>query len=142
MTPKKREDEAQIGETVLACGLGRYIQGWDGLDSPLRVLLIAAAGGFRFHHFYQENRLEALCRITAGWEDHPPKTIFIPKKQLITAELQIEKSWWKQLFFAQSLLLIIRWFTEQGVETALAVETEKTSALPADRIQKLIKIEE
>lgn len=133
-----RDYEALIGETVLAYNLGRYIKGWDDLDSPLWGLLIVSTGGFRFHHFPHESWLEVLSRTTVGGEAPKEKTLFIPRERLIAAELRIEKSWWKQLFFAQPPLLVVRCLSDQGLETVLMAETEKKATVLVERIQELV----
>ncbi|MDR0623600.1 MAG: hypothetical protein LBG10_04145 [Treponema sp.] len=122
-----RDYENRIGEKVLARGLGRYLSGWEEFDAagrPLWGLLIATEGGFRFHHFPQVNWFEALARLNSGWEAPREKTFFIPREQIIAAELRKETSWWKRLFTPSPPLLIIRYRTAEGTEAELLAETD------------------
>jgi hypothetical protein len=134
-----REYEERIGEPVLAYNLGRYIRGWDELDTPLWGLLIVSGGGFRFHHFPHESWLEVLSRTTSGGEAPKEKSIFIPKERLIDAELRVEKSWWKQILIAQPPLLAVRCLAESGNETAVLAETERKASVLVQRLRELIK---
>jgi hypothetical protein len=120
--------EKQIGEKVLARGLGRYLSGWDEFDAaggkPLWGLLIAAEGGFRFHHFPQVNWFEALARLSSSWEAPREKTFFIPRERIAGVELRKESSWWKRLLAPSPPLLVIRYRTAEGAEAELLAETD------------------
>jgi hypothetical protein len=122
-----REYEKTCGEKVLAYTLGQYISGWDEYEFPFWGLLIATDGGFRVHHFPHESWIQALSRSTMGGEAPKEKTIFIPRDRIISAELRMERNWWKKLLFAVSPRLIIR-YRKAGPEAAeaeLVAETEK-----------------
>jgi hypothetical protein len=119
-----REYEKTCGEKVLAYTLGQYISGWDEYEYPFWGLLIATGGGFRVHHFPHESWIQALSRTTMGGEAPKEKTIFIPKERLVSAELRVERSWWKKLLFAAPPRLIIRYRKVEGEEAELVALTE------------------
>jgi hypothetical protein len=123
-----RDYENRIGEKVLARGLGRYLSGWDEFDAsgnePLWGLLIAAEGGFRFHHFPQANWFESLARLNSSWEAPREKSFFIPRDEISAAELRKETSWWKRLLTPSPPLLVIRYRTPEGTEAELLAETD------------------
>jgi hypothetical protein len=90
-----REYGEKYGEKVLAYTMGQYLSGWAEYEGGFWGLLIATDGGFRFHHFPQENWLQALSRRSPwGGKDPEEKTIFIPRDRIISAELRVEKVWW------------------------------------------------
>ena len=128
-----REYEERYGEKIHAYVLGRYLSGWDAYEEPLWGLLIATAGGFRFHHFPHESWLTALSRLSRGDKAPEEKTIFIPRNRIRSAELYREKNLWKRIFLASPPLLILRYRKEEGeagTEGSLRAETEeKASAL-------------
>jgi hypothetical protein len=129
-TPEEfwRDYENQIGEKVLARSLGRYLSGWDEFDAagnrPLWGLLIAAEGGFRFHHFPQINWFDALFRIGSGREAPQEKFFLIPRNRIAGAEIWKESSWWKRLLAPRPPLLVIRYRTAEGTEAELLAETD------------------
>jgi hypothetical protein len=118
-----REYEEKIGEKIIARGLGQYVSGWDEFGDagayPLWGLVIATSGGFRFHHFPQNNWLTAL----AGFGREPPKekTIFIPREKIIDASISRQTKWYKKLLSSGggSPRLMIRYLSETGIEKEL-----------------------
>jgi hypothetical protein len=126
--------EKKTGDKVLAFCLGQYLSGWDEFDRPLWGLLIATDGGFRFHHFPHEGWLQALARIGTGGEGPKERTLFLPGDRIVSAELRLEKKWWRKLFSPRPPLLVIRYRREDGAEAELAVETEKKAQAIADRL--------
>jgi hypothetical protein len=136
-----REYEARIGGTVSAYCLGRYIQGWENFHEPLWGLLIAASDGFRFCHFPRETWLQSIARTRNGGEPQGEKAIFIPKKQLMSIELQMEKSWWKRLLDDSPPLLTVRYLNADGLEAALIAETDldqNKTVMLSERLQELL----
>jgi hypothetical protein len=119
--------EKRYGEKVLAFVLGRYLSGWPDYPYPLWGLLIATDGGFRFHHFPHEGWIQALSRVTTGGEPPQEKTIFIPLERIRSAEIRLEKRWWKNLLAYQPPLLAIRYEDPQAPDTAaeLLAEADK-----------------
>jgi hypothetical protein len=115
--------EEKIQEKVLARSLGRYISGWAEYKGPLWGLVIAASGGFRFHHFPHEGWIMALARVSSGDEPPKEKTIFIPKDRIVAVNLYIEKRWWKRLLSSPAPLLKVR-YRSGSEEAELLVETE------------------
>jgi hypothetical protein len=101
--------EKRYGEKVFSYVLGRYLSGWPDYEYPLWGLLIATDGGFRFHHFPHEGWLQALSRVTSGAEPPKEKTIFIPREQILSAELRLEKSWWKKILAFRPPMLAIQY---------------------------------
>jgi hypothetical protein len=121
-----REYGEKHGEKVLAYAMGQYLSGWAEYGAPFWGLLIATDGGFRVHHFPQENWLQVLSRGSFGGGKAPEeKTIFIPKDRLLSGELRVEKVWWKKIFFPSWPRLIIRYRDAQGAGAELAASTEK-----------------
>lgn len=124
-----REYEEKTGEKVLARSLGQYISGWEEFDkygeSPLWGLVIVSAGGFRFHHFFQQNWLSAMFR--AGNADREPqeKTFFIPREQIISAELREETKWWKKFLSPALPELLIHYRAPDGAELKLRIQIEQ-----------------
>ncbi|MDR3160628.1 MAG: hypothetical protein LBU28_03335 [Spirochaetaceae bacterium] len=121
-----KEYEEKCGEQVLAYTLGQYLSGWDDFNLSRREslwgLLIATSGGFRFHHFPHEGWIQALSRVSSGGEAPKEQTLFIPKDQLTSVELRMEKSLLKKLFFPSSPRLVIR-YGDAGGE--LVMETDQ-----------------
>jgi len=112
-----REFAETTGETVLARGLGKYVSGWDEFDEKkwngLWGLIINTSGGFRFHHFPQNNIFDALTQFAANAkEQKKEKAIFIPKEKIISQELIKEEKWWKRLFLRSAPLLVINYREE------------------------------
>ena len=122
-----QEYEEQTGEKVLARSLGRYISGWEEFDSKglssMWGLIIATSGGFRFHHFPQQNWLIALTQLSSR-ETPKERTIFIQKDWLISVRLIKESRWWKKLFAPTPPHLVIdyRDGTESKKQLLLEVE--------------------
>ncbi|MDR1106582.1 MAG: hypothetical protein LBL44_09520 [Treponema sp.] len=118
----------QHGEKVLAYRLGRYISGWDEFEaagiSGLWGLVIATSGGFRFHHFPQENWLQAAARSVSGGDPPQERTIFIPAPGILSAGILTEKKLWKRLFMPRAPLLVIRYRGGDGEERELSAETD------------------
>jgi hypothetical protein len=124
-----REYEEKTGEKVLARGMGQYVSGWEEFDplvNPIWGLLIATSGGFRFHHFPQSNWLDTLFRAGGG-ELSTEKTIFIPKEQIVSAELYTETKWWKKIFSPSPPRLSIRYCDNAGAERELLLLAEYKS---------------
>ncbi|MDR1618860.1 MAG: hypothetical protein LBS06_07435 [Treponema sp.] len=124
--------EKKTGDKVLAFCLGQYISGWDEFNRPLWGLLIATEGGFRFHHFPHEGWLQALARIGTGGEVPKEKTLFLPGERIVSAELRIEKSWWRRLFAARPPLFVLQYLREDGGRTELVIEAEKKAQTLVD----------
>jgi len=89
--------EKKHGEKVLAYALGKYVAGWAEFAEPLWGLVIATAGGFRFHHFPHEGWFQVMTRTAVGGEAPQEASLFIPRSALTGAELRRESSWWKRL---------------------------------------------
>jgi hypothetical protein len=120
-----QEYEEKIGEKVLARSLGQYISGWEEFESrrltALWGLIIATTGGFRFHHFPQQSWLDAFSRNTETPKD---KTIFIPRDNIISAQITKENRWWIKILKSPSPQLIIRYRNETGEEKQLLLEAD------------------
>jgi hypothetical protein len=101
--------EKRYGEKVLTYVLGKYLSGWPDYKYSLWGLLIATDGGFRFHHFPQEGWLQVQVRVTTGTEFPREKTIFIPREQILSVDLRLEKSWWKKILAYHPPMLAIRY---------------------------------
>ena len=120
-----QEYEEQIGEKVLARGLGRYISGWEEFDSKkltnLWGLIIATQSGFRFHHFPQNHWMDTFSRN----REKPTEKIFsIPKDRIISAQLIKETNWLKKIFSSPAPPLIIDYRDESGGEKKLILEAD------------------
>ena len=102
-----REYEEKTGEKVLTRCLGQYVSGWEefGNLTGLWGLIIFTSGGFRFHHFPQQNWIEALTRA-AGAEASKERTIFIPNENIISKQLIEESKWWKKISGSMPQILI------------------------------------
>jgi len=133
-----REYEEKTGEKIIARGLGQYVSGWDEFGdsgrTPLWGLIIATSGGFRFHHFPQNNWLSAL--FGSGGEAQKEKTIFIPREKIITASLHKETKWYKKLLSPGVPRLIIRYLSETGAEKDLLFYAEYKSENIVEAINK------
>jgi len=109
-----REYEDQTGEKVLARTLGQYISGWEEFDaaslSPLWGLVIVTSGGFRFHHFPQQNWVHALIRSLPTDKE---KTFFVPGERIVSAFIHKETNWWKKLTGPNLPLLKIKYRHEE-----------------------------
>jgi len=128
------EYEEQIGEKVLARTLGQYVSGWkefdEGGNTPLWGLVIVTSGGFRFHHFPQQNWLDALIRPPATSGKPKEKTIFIPRENIISAILHNDARWWKRLLGPNLPLLKIQYRFGEEPEKTLLIQTEyKTTGI-------------
>ncbi|MDR1351906.1 MAG: hypothetical protein LBK05_01385 [Treponema sp.] len=99
----------QYGEKVLAYVLGKYLSGWPDYRYSLHGILIATSGGFRFQHFPQERRLLSQPRAIPEDEIPREKTIFIPRNQILSADIRLEKSWVKKIFAYCPPILVIRY---------------------------------
>jgi len=126
--------EKSIGEKVLAKSLARYLSGITGLNYPLWGLAIATSRGFRFHHFAHEGWFMALSRTAMGGEAPKEKTFFIPKDKIISADLLMEKRWWKIIFSPAHPMLVIHCYVNDA-ETRVIIETDKTAATVADALK-------
>jgi hypothetical protein len=126
--------EKKTGDRVLAFCLGQYMSGWDEFERPLWGLLIATEGGFRFHHFPHEGWLQALARIGTGGEGPKEKVFFLPRDRIVSAELRLEKTWWRKLLSPRQPLFVIRYLRQNGAEGELIVETEKKARILADHL--------
>ena len=131
-----RDYEEKIGEKVLAYGLGRLVSGWE-FTLPLWGLLIAAGGGFHFHHFPQKNWLLSILRAGTGGETTEEKTIFIPKEKIISAAFCTEKSVLKRLLFAAPPRLVIRYAAPGGGEAELIAEADDKAEAIAGALRAL-----
>jgi hypothetical protein len=125
-----REYEAQTGEKVLSRGLGKYVSGWDEFDnkqwSGLWGLVINTSGGFRFHHFPQNNIFDLMTQFAAK-ESKKEKTIFIPQEKISSQQYFKEKKWWKKVFVNSTPRLIINYIDDSdGKEKKLIFEAEYT----------------
>ena len=123
-----REYEEKINEKVLAHGLGRYISGWEKFDrlgwNNLWGLLIVSQGGFRFHHFPQQNWFDMM--FTRGdTEGSGEKILFIPKEEIIHAETREETRWWAKILSSNPPLLIIHCRGETGDKKQVFLEAER-----------------
>jgi len=122
-----REYEELTGEKVLAHGLGRYTSGWEEFESKnwkdIWGLLIISSGGFRFHHFPQQNWLSALV-IRGNSEGSKEKIIFIPKEKIIKAEFHEESRWWAKIFSSNSPQLVIHYRDGNESEKKLYLEAD------------------
>jgi hypothetical protein len=134
-----REYEEKLGEKILAYGLGRLVSGWDEFTLPLWGLLIASGGGFRFHHFPQQNWLLSVLRAGTGGETAEEKTIFIPRGRILSSAFRTEKSALKRLLFAAPPRLVIRYETPGGGEAELIAETDKKAEAVAGELSALIE---
>jgi len=127
-----REYEEKTGEKVLARGLGKYVCGWDEFDKKqwkgLWGLIINTSGGFRFHHFPQNNIYDLLTRFAANARESPKeKTIFIPQEKIILQKMIKEEKWWKRLFSHSVPQLVIDYRDESGgKDKKLIIEAEYT----------------
>jgi hypothetical protein len=131
-----REYEEKLGEKILAYGLGRLVSGWE-FTLPLWGLLIAADGGFHFHHFPQQNWLLSILRAGTEGETVEEKTLFIPKDKIISSAFKTEKSVLKRLFFAVPPRLVIRYWTPGGGEAELVAEADNKAEAIAGELRAL-----
>jgi hypothetical protein len=128
-----REYGEKYGEKVLAYTMGQYLSGWAEYTTSFWGLLIATDGGFRVHHFPQENWFLTLSRRTIGNTRAPEeKTIFIPRDRLLSGELQVERVWWKKIFLPSWPRLVIRYRgPEGGAELVAAAEKQAEGVVRA-----------
>ena len=127
-----QEFEEKTGEKVLARGLGKYVSGWQEFDENklkgIWGLVISTSGGFRFHHFPQNNWLNALTRPGDRGQSME-RTIFIPKEDIVSTEIIKETIWWKKLLFSPPPYLVINYTDKtapQGEIQRLVFEAEYT----------------
>jgi hypothetical protein len=120
--------EEKTGEKVLAKSLGQYLSGWGEFDDsgggPLWGLVIATEGGFRFHHFLQSGWLDFLRNFGPGREAPKEKTLFIPRGQILSAELRRETKWWKKILGPGMPMLVINYRNEAEKNQELLVQIE------------------
>ena len=114
-----REFEEKTGEKVITRGLGKYVSGWDEFDNKrwggLWGLIINTSGGFRFHHFPQNNFFDALFNFAASEkEPQREKTLFLPLEKIIMQKLVKEEKWYKRLFINSTPRLVINYMDESG----------------------------
>jgi hypothetical protein len=133
-----REYEEKLGEKVLAYGLGRLVSGWDEFTLPLWGLLIAADGGFHFHHFPRKNWLLSIIGAGTGGETAEEKIIFIPREKILAAAFKTETSVLKRLLFAVPPRLVIRYGSSGGGEGELIAETDAKAEAIAGELGALI----
>ena len=133
-----REYEEQTGEKVLARTLGQYISGWKEFDASgitaLWGLVIVTSGGFRFHHFPQQNWLDALIRPPATSGMPAERTIFIPRNLIISASLHTETRWWKKLLGPAPPKFKIQ-YRDEDTEKELVVQTEYEASGLAENLK-------
>ncbi|MCL2472094.1 MAG: hypothetical protein FWF26_00300 [Treponema sp.] len=133
-----REYEEKIKEKVLARSLGRYMRGLEEFDdrgwTSIWGLIIVTSGGFRFHHFPQQNWLEFLARF-AGQEGPTEKTFFIPKERMISFKLVKETVWWKKLLKSTPPQLMLDYRDEAGAERQLMLEAD----IRSDELEETLK---
>jgi hypothetical protein len=137
-----REYEASTGEKVLSYTLGKYISGYGEFDGTaiggLWGLLIATAGGFRFHHFPHEGWIQALSRIATGGDAPSEKTIFIPAVRIVSADIHIEKRLWKRIFMPSQPLLRLCYRDQNNEKKELLAETDRGALALAEALRGLI----
>jgi len=123
-----REYEEKTGEKILARCLGKYVSGWEEFGSLKDIwgLVIFTSGGFRFHHFPQQNWVEFMFRRT-GSEEAKEKTIFIPNEMIVKKKLFEESKWWKKLFSSYMPHLAICYQDGAGNERQLLLEADSKS---------------
>ena len=131
-----REYEENIGEKILVQSLGQYISGWEEFDDQghkdLWGIILSTSGGFRFHHFPRETWLDSF-----SWNRKKPeeKIFFIPKENIISAELIKKKPWWKKIFWSSSPHLVINYRLGSEDERQLLVEV----VLPKDNLAESLR---
>ena len=117
--------EEKIGEKVLARGLGKYVSGWEEFDSQGWIniwgLIIASAGGFRFHHFRQYHWMDTFSRSR---EPSKEKNFIVSREQIISAQLIKESNWLKKLFGSPSPKLIVNYRDNAATEKRLCFEAD------------------
>jgi hypothetical protein len=124
-----REYEEKTGEKLLDRGLGKYVLGWDEFDEKkwngIWGLIFTTTGGFHFHHFPQNNWIDALTQFA---EKEPPKEklIFIPKEKVLSIEFIVEKIWWKKIFNPSPPHLVVMYTDDAGNKKKLLFEAEYT----------------
>lgn len=120
-----QEYEEKTGEKVLARSLGQYLSGWEEFDNKgwksIWGLIVATTGGFRFHHFPQRGWFEIFSRNSAAPGE---KAFFIPKDKMISAQLIVEKRWWKKIFKSPSPRLIINFRNALDKETEILLDAD------------------
>ncbi|MDR1420204.1 MAG: hypothetical protein LBI86_07515 [Treponema sp.] len=138
-----RKYAERYGEKVLAYRLGKYVSGWDEFEaagiSGLWGLVIATSGGFRFHHFPQENWLQAAARSVSGGEPPQERTIFIPADSIFSAGIIAEKKLWKRILAPKTPLLVIHYRSGDNEERDLSLETDGGAEALAAELRALRK---
>lgn len=135
------EYEEKTGEKVTARCLGQYVSGWEEFGNLTSIwgLVIFTSGGFRFHHFPQQNWLESMIRTTGGKKSPKEKTIFVPKEKIKSIRIIEELKWWKKIFSSRWPMLIIRYLDETESERQLLLEADlKSGKLKSDDLLKAI----
>ena len=111
------------------------MSGWEEFDShgwtAIWGLIIASSGGFHFHHFPQRSWIDA--RGGGGREEPKEKTIFLPKENIISAELVTESRWWKKLFAPSPPRLILNYHNTGETTCRLFFDVEINSGDPKFR---------
>jgi len=127
-----QEYEEKTGEKVLAKGLGQYLSGWKEFDEwkvpAMWGLVIATSGGFRFHHFPQQNWIAAITAGFGGNETAKEKTIFIPKEKIVSTQLVKKQKLWEKLFKPVQLQFSIVYRDEMENEHRLFFKIDTNSA--------------
>jgi len=128
-----RDYEEETGETVQARVLGKYISGWDDFPQPLWGLVIATSGGFRFHHFPERSWIMSVPVLSSGRAPEEKK-IFIPRQAIISAELAVEKRWWKRILGYSGPVLLVRCQID-GTEKTVSIEVGRDAGAVADALR-------
>ena len=128
-----RDYEEETGETVMAKAMGQYIDGWDDFPQHLWGLVIATSGGFRFHHFAERSWIMSVPGLYSG-ETLKEKKIFIPRQAISSAELAVEKRWWKRILGSSIPHLIIRCQID-GTEKTVSIEVGREAGAVADALR-------
>lgn len=106
------------------------MSGWEEFDSRgwtnIWGLIIACAGGFRFHHFPQRSWLDALTNLS-GHEAPKEKTFFVPKEKIFSSRLIEETGWLKKLLKSSPPVLVIQFRDESENERQLMLQVEFSS---------------
>ena len=135
-----REYEEKTGEKILAHALGLYISGWDEFDrngwNDIWGLIIISSGGFRFHHFPQQNWLRALSMFDDSGKSRE-KIIFIPKEKIVSAKLQTETRWWAKLLTASPPVLTVQCRDDTDNEKQLRLKVEFGFKELAEKLDEL-----
>jgi len=126
--------EEEIGETVMARAMGKYLKGWDDFPQSLWGLIIATSGGFRFHHFAERSWFMSVPGFSSG-ASPKEKKFFIPRQAISSVELAVEKRWWKKILGSPNPVLIIRCQID-GAEKEVNIEVFSEAGAVADELRK------